>query len=885
MNLKSLGQAIQDGDIKFKPWLTKFSPEIFEVDFSNVVKGRGSQIYLDPEEFFKNTFLTGRMKDVLHYCLARTAGLNNRGTVYLATGFGGGKSHLLTLLFHVFNSKQVPDPQLLSELALSNIPDVKIVAVDGHNLTFPIAGSEAFSTYLKATKENTVKALEAEGKPVVILVDELVVYLAKLNDNQKRQEMAHLHTLLSSVNATRNCVIVITNPKGAGVYGKDTETLDALLSQARTSSISEDVSSLLGRVSQPIVPVQKEDFISILRKRLIDYIDPSLASEVESYLGRRLRTDPLRPNSDSHETSTISASTDFTDHYPFHPYLIDVLYNRISLFVDFQETRDALKVIALAIKGILLNPDKVTFYVISPSDFLFSEADLRDLLTNENVFGYDLEQAVTEDVVDAAREADNTIFGRYGRIASAVYMYSLHPEPSKRGASVEEVFHCLTDVVSEGDLEKLLQKFYSDYSTFMWFEEGKYLFKSRQNVPNMIKTRANQVTRTEIQKYIEDTLFSTVFTKASDTYCVFYRADSFTPTSNRLNVAVPLYYEDTERVTQTVLSINAAKKNAAAVFVPDRTQQGTVEYYSKYVLGAERVKRAVKGDKLLFTEAKKLGDQYEAQGLQQFKGMYTVVKFLQGTAVRETAVQPMKGSTVKDALLNRLRTIQKLVDVSTINPKNYLEPLLGTRKAVQVRVLFENVESMASIPYASRNEVRKIVSQGVYEGCVGLFRGAIPDDDSFTGRETIHYRNNVAIVNDGDTVLPVDNALELLEKIRKLQKPGYPLPPGPPSPGPTGGGPPPTPEPPGEEYERESFVADAGELHGILNDKLTMLLLGDVEARAEVVFTGSLSGRVTAGNLEEIRSIVDLADGLAKASSLLGGVKVTVTLDKKVKQG
>ena len=115
--------------------------------------------------------------------------------------------------------------------------------------------------------------------------------------------------------------------------------------------------------------------------------------------------------------------------------------------------------------------------------------------------------------------------------------------------------------------------------------------------------------------------------------------------------------------------------------------------------------------------------------------------------------------------------------------------------------------------------------------------------------------------------------------------PDGPLPPGPLGPGPTGGGIPPIPEPPGDEYERESFVADAGELHGILNEKLTLLLLGDVEARAEVVFNGNLSGRVTASNLEEIRSIVDLADGLAKASSLLGGVNVTTTLFKKVKQG
>jgi len=868
LNVKTLGQAIQDGSIRFKPWLTKFSPEIFEVDFSNVVKGRGAEIYLDPDEFFKNTYLTQRMRDVLSSCLARTASLNNRGTIYLATGFGGGKSHLLTLLYHIFNSKKVPDTQILSELSISNVPDTKVVAIDGHNLTYPLAGNEELTPYLKSTKEATVKALEAEGKPVVFLVDELVVYLAKITETQKRMEMAHFHTLLSSVNSTRNCVIVVTNPKGASVYGKDTETLDALLDQTRISTISEETSSLLGRVSQPIVPVQKEDFVSILRKRLIDYIDSSLASEVENTLSRRL-------------------SIDFTDHYPFHPCLIDVLYNRVSLFVDFQKTRDALKVIALAIKGILQHPEKVDFQVISPADLLFTEPDLRDLLTTEKVFGYDLEQAVTEDVVRAARDADGDIFGRYGRIASAVYLYSLHPEPLKRGVSVEEVYQCLTTEISDEDLEALIHKFYSDYSTFMWLEGGKYLFKSRQNVPNMIKTRANQVTRPEIKKYVENTLFTIVFSKTSDSYCVFYRADNYTAAPNCLNVAVPLYYEDAEKTVQTVLSINAPRKNSAIVLVPDVNQQGTVEYYSKYVLGAERVKKEVKGDKILLAEAKKLGDQYEAHGLQSFKGMYTSVRFLQSTAIRDTAIQPMTGSTIKEALVNRLRAIQKIVDVDHINPKTYLDPLLGSRRAVQVRTLFDNVETMASIPYASRNELRKIISQGVYEGCIGLFRGALPEDGTLTGKEKIHHRDiEMLSVNDGDTVLTSDYAKELLSQLKDLKKPeDMPVPsPEPPSDSSGGGITIHPPMAPVEEYERDTFVCDAGGLHGILNEKLTELLLGGVNAKAEVTFSGDIYGRLTAKDVEEIRSIVDLADGLSKASNLLGGVKVSATIYKKVDQ-
>lgn len=854
--MKILGQAIIDGDVKFKPWLTSFSPEIFEVDFSDIIKGRGPSIYLDPEEFYRNTQMTQRMKDVIQWCLARTAGLNNKGTIYLATGFGGGKSHLLVLLYHTFNSKRVIDPQFLAEISIPEVPDVKVVAVDGHNLSFPISSDKELGVYLKETKEGTLKALEAEGRPVVILVDELVVYLAKQNYENQRKEIANIHTLISAVNSTTNCVIVITNPKGSSVYGKEVETLDSILKKSREETTATDVSSLLGRVTQPIVPIEKEDFVSILHKRLIDHINGEIADGVEAYLGRRLKMN-------------------FKGFYPFHPLLIDVLYDRISLFPDFQKTRDVLKVIALAIKGLLLNKESANFYVISPSDLFYEDADLRGILTNEKVFGSNLEQAVTQDVLKASLEADNgKTYGKFGRITSTVFMYSLHPEFSKRGVTASEVFNCLTDVISEDDVEQMLVRFYGDHSTFMWLEEGKFLFKSKQNVPNMIKIRSYQINRPLIEAYVRKTLYKTVFEKASDSNCNFYRPIDYVPTPNRLNVIVPIYWDKIQDITSNFLSINAKLKNTNIVLIPDTSQAGALEYYSKLAIAAENVKKTVKEDKSLFNEAKKLGQEYEANSLQQFKSMYTKVKFLQGTIIKEVPIEPMKGTTISDALLWRLKEAQKIADVENVSPKNYLEALLGTRKAVQVRNLFSDVETMTTIPFASRNDLKLVIGKGVYEGSVGLFKGMLPADGKLTGREQAILRKEIT-VNDGDTLTSVDYAQELslqLEEIRRKR--------------------PEEKEEEEEEKEKEEegareeeetdiFVADAGDLYQALNDKWTEILIRDIEARAQVVFSGTIKGTVTANDRDEIRAIIDLADGLKKASRILGGVKVTVTIYKK----
>jgi len=854
---KTIGQAVTDGDVKFKPWLKRFSPEIFEVDFSDVIKGRGPSIYLDPVEFYGNTQMTQRMKDVLQWCLARTAGLNNKGTIYLATGFGGGKSHLLVLLYHTFKSKRVIDPHFLAEISLPDVPDVKVLAIDGHNLSFPMSSDEELGVYLKETKEETLKVLEAEGRPIVILVDELVVYLAKQSDEDQRKEIANLHTLISAVNSTSNCVIVVTNPKGSSVYGKEVETLDSILKKTREEGTATDVSSLLGRVTQPVVPIEKDDFVSILRKRLIDHINDKIADGVEAYLGRRLKMN-------------------FKGFYPFHPLLIDVLYERISLFPDFQKTRDVLKVIALAIKGLMLNKESANFYVISPADMFFEDADLRGILTNEKVFGSNLEQAVTQDVIKASLEADNgKKYGKFGRLASTVFMYSLHTEVSKRGVTASETLKCLTDAQAEKDVEEMLYRFYNEDSTFMWLEEGKFLFKSKQNVPNMIKIRSQQIHASITEAYIRKTLYQTVFEKASDSNCTFYRPIDYVPTPNRLNVMVPLFWDKIQDITSNFLSINAKIKNTNIVLVPDSSHAGALEYYSKLTLAAEKVRKIVKEDKALFTETKKLGQEYEAHALQQFKGMYTKAKFLQGTAIKEVSIDPMKGTTIRDALLRRLKDAQKVIDIENVNPKDYLEALLGTRKAVQVRNLFSDVETMTTIPFASRKDLKVVIGKGVYEGSVGLLKGMLPADGKLTGREQVILRKETT-VNDGDTLTSIDYAQKLSRQLEEMRKRGpekeeeeveekeeeYE-------------------EGPTEEEETDTFVADAGDLYQVLNEKWSEILLKDIEARAIVDFSGTIKGTLAAKNRDEISAIIDLADGLKKASRILGGVKATVTIYKK----
>ncbi|MEM3484461.1 MAG: hypothetical protein QXI12_02420, partial [Candidatus Methanomethyliaceae archaeon] len=84
----SIGKAIKNKRLIFKDWVRAFSPESFDVSFSDVIAGRGNRTYLDPDELFANTYLTGRMREVIKWTLARAAGISGKGVIHLATGFG-----------------------------------------------------------------------------------------------------------------------------------------------------------------------------------------------------------------------------------------------------------------------------------------------------------------------------------------------------------------------------------------------------------------------------------------------------------------------------------------------------------------------------------------------------------------------------------------------------------------------------------------------------------------------------------------------------------------------------------------------------------------------------------------------------------------------------
>ena len=75
----------------------------FAVHLDHVRDGRAPVDYQNPERFFDRTFLTASLKELGGGVVRRLSGINvETSAVYnLTTQFGGGKTHALTLLYHL----------------------------------------------------------------------------------------------------------------------------------------------------------------------------------------------------------------------------------------------------------------------------------------------------------------------------------------------------------------------------------------------------------------------------------------------------------------------------------------------------------------------------------------------------------------------------------------------------------------------------------------------------------------------------------------------------------------------------------------------------------------------------------------------------------------
>lgn len=78
----------------------KLTMEVFAADLWETYQGRAPAEYKDADTFFKKTYLTQGLKNLLSVIEKRITGQGGDPVIQIQTPFGGGKTHALIAMYH-----------------------------------------------------------------------------------------------------------------------------------------------------------------------------------------------------------------------------------------------------------------------------------------------------------------------------------------------------------------------------------------------------------------------------------------------------------------------------------------------------------------------------------------------------------------------------------------------------------------------------------------------------------------------------------------------------------------------------------------------------------------------------------------------------------------
>lgn len=362
----------------------ELSEDIFAARLKDVIDGVAEPVYGDPEKFFDNTYHTTGLRTVIQDALGRLTGnaVGKNAIIRLETAFGGGKTHNLIALYHIFsgqvNPKQIaPFIEGISENELPDSGDVAIAGVVGSDLdptlgvnhsddslrTYTIWGEIAYQLGGKAgyelARESDVKTKSAPGtglfeeilgdRPALIMIDEIARHLRTAlaisvktkKTNLAEQTVAFLMSLYEFAASKERCLVVLTLADDSSAFAQETEMVLKAISEIK------NVSSRQERV---LTPTDEDEISSIVTHRLFKTIDRQGAKAVFAAYTRYYH-DLMSKNAELPSKCTqVDYLQELRDAYPFHPELLSTLNRKTSTIPNFNQTRGALRLLAWTIR-------------------------------------------------------------------------------------------------------------------------------------------------------------------------------------------------------------------------------------------------------------------------------------------------------------------------------------------------------------------------------------------------------------------------------------------------------------------------------------------------------------------------------------------------------
>jgi hypothetical protein len=547
--------------MKLKPWYDVVKPREdlregrpldaseFAVHLDKVRLGNAPDDYKIPQRFFDRTYLTTHLTGMAAEVVRRLSGITTETSAVfnMTTQFGGGKTHALTMLYHLAKNGSAANgwrgvSTILERAGIKTLPDNCAIAIfvgtefdsvtgrggdDGTprrqtpwgEIAWQLGGAEAFAHVAKhdadfqEPKGDVIDKMLPSNRPCLILMDEVLSFFSSYRKTGYGTALYNfMQSLSETVRGRENVVFVASVPKSDYSYTQD-DTAD-----------EQRLKHLLNRVSKSVILSSESDASEIIRRRLFEWDERAFTPDGRVILNKDAE-DACRAYADwvqEHRQQLPSlinpdlAREEFRATYPFHPMVISVFERKWRSLPRFQQTRGILRLLALWVssayqagyKGAQRDP-MITLGTAPLDDPMFRAAMFEQL--GQTL----LEAAVTTDIagkkdahaVRLDAEAINGIKKArlHRKVATTIFFESNGGQVGSEAqeASIPEIRLAVGEPESDiGNIETVLEAL-TDSCYYLNVEKTRYKFSLKENLNKRFSDRRATVQGGQIDEEVK----------------------------------------------------------------------------------------------------------------------------------------------------------------------------------------------------------------------------------------------------------------------------------------------------------------------------------------------------------------------------------------------
>jgi predicted AAA+ superfamily ATPase len=516
---------------------SEFAADLYKVAFG----GEEDTGYSNPVEFFRRTYLTEGLSDLIGRAVRRLSGNDNAPPVInLQTNFGGGKTHSMLSLWHVAAGLPVGEfPQETQDLLNANGytgAKVNRVAIVGNHLSpsgvtksdgthvntiwgelaWQLGGAEAYALVANADANRTppgsaLDELLAEYAPAVILIDEWVAYARSLVGRDDLaggsfdDQFTFAQLLTEAAKGTSGVLLLISIPASESGDVGDKIAAGNAEEVGGTNGLEalKRLQNVVRRVADQWRPASSTEAYQIVKQRLFKQPDAAglaaIGATARAYVEmyRKYTDDFPRDTRDTAYEDRIKRT------YPVHPELFDRLYEEWSSLERFQRTRGVLRLMSTVIHTLWAGEDASP--LIMPGSIPLATANVNAELTQ---YLQDSWKAIIDADVDGPNsepgriDKEKPLFGQRSltkRLARTVFFGAAPTIGSAhKGLETQRVF-LGTAIPGDvpGNFHAALTQL-ADRATYFYSGSGKYWYDLQANITRTAKDQAERLHKEDV---------------------------------------------------------------------------------------------------------------------------------------------------------------------------------------------------------------------------------------------------------------------------------------------------------------------------------------------------------------------------------------------------